>query len=164
MRKIATALVTVAVFASLAYAAPLDKAWYVRAPRPMLLAAWERLKKLEIPGVATDSRFQITGETRYVSPNGDDANPGTDDKPWRTLAKACTALRPGMVVYLKAGTYYGPAVVKVQGTEASPAAIRAVEGDKVIITYSEEWIKAEADKLVSFEPSPDIGLFEVGHP
>jgi hypothetical protein len=156
MKKIPTALLTIVMSTSFAHAAALDKAWYVRVPRQTLLTAWARLKKLPIPGVATDSRFQITGETRFVSPNGDDANAGTEDKPWRTLQKACASLRPNMVVYLAAGTYYGPATVKVQGTEGSPAAIRAVEGAEVVITYSEEWIRAEADKLVSVEPSPDI--------
>jgi hypothetical protein len=125
-------------------------------PRQTLLQAWQRLKTLEIPGVAIDSRFQINGETRFVSLTGDDANPGTEDAPWRTLQKACTSLRPGMVVYLKAGTYYGPATVRTQGTENAPAAIRAVEGAEVVITYSEQWIRAEADKLVSVEPSPDL--------
>ncbi len=156
MRKTAAGLLSAVVFASLAQAASLDKPWHIRVPRQTLLEAWQRLKTLEIPGVATDSRFEITGATRFVSPNGDDANPGTEDKPWRTLQKACTSLRPGMVVCLRAGTYYGPATVRTQGTENAPAAIRAVEGAEVVITYSEEWIKAEADKLISVEPSPDI--------
>jgi hypothetical protein len=156
MRKRLTVLLAVLIFASLAHAEALDKAWHIRVPRQTLLSTWERLKKLDVPGVATDSRFQIAGTTRFVSPNGDDANPGTEDKPWRTLQKACASLRPSMVVYLMAGTYYGPVTVKVQGTEDSPVAIRAVAGAEVIITYSEEWIRAEADKLVSIEASADI--------
>ncbi len=156
MRKTAAGLLSAVVFASLAQAASLDKPWHIQVPRQTRLEAWQRLKTLEIPGVATDSRFEITGVTRFVSPNGDDANPGTEDKPWRTLQKACTSLRLGMVVCLRAGTYYGPATVGTQGTENAPAAIRAVEGAEVVITYSEEWIRAEADQLISVEPSPDI--------
>jgi hypothetical protein len=154
--RTAAGFLTVVVFTSLAQAASFDKPWHVRVPRQTLLEAWQRVKTLEIPGTATDSRFQITGATHFVSPDGDDANPGTEDQPWRTLQKACTSLRPGMVVYLKAGTYYGPATVRTQGTEKAPAALRAVEGAEVIITYSEDWIRAEADKLVSVEPSADI--------
>jgi len=156
MKKTAAILPTIIVLTSLAHAAEFEKPWYVHASRQTLTTAWQRLKKLEVPGVPTDSRFRIGGPSHYVSPNGDDTNPGTEDKPWRTLEKACASLRPGTVVYLMAGTYYGPATVKVQGTEASPAAIRAVAGAEVIITYSEEWIKAEANKLVSVEPSNDI--------
>jgi hypothetical protein len=156
MRRAATVLLTITVLASLARADPPDKSWRIEWPRQTMRTAWQRLKALEIPGVPTNMRFQITGESRFASPNGDDANPGTEDKPWRTLQKACTELRPNMVVYLLAGTYYGPATVRTQGAEDAPAAIRAIDGAEVVITYSEEWVKAEADKLVSVEPSQDI--------
>jgi hypothetical protein len=109
MRRISAGLVTIVVFALSAQAASFDKPWHIRVPRQTLLEAWQRLRTLDVPGVATDWRFQITGATRFASPDGDDANPGTADKPWRTLQKACTSLRPGMVVYLRAGTYHGSA-------------------------------------------------------
>ncbi len=156
MRRTTTASLIVLMFASLARAGQPDQSWRMAWSRPTLLTAWQRLKALEIPGVPKDSRFQITGENRCVSPDGDDANPGTEDKPWRTLQKACAELKPNMVVSLMAGTYYGPAMVRVQGTESTPAAIRAVEGADVVVTYSDEWVKAEADQLVSVEPSKDI--------
>jgi hypothetical protein len=40
-----------------------------------------------------------------VSPNGDDANPGTAQAPWRTLGKATSAASPGDTVVLEAGDY-----------------------------------------------------------
>lgn len=156
MRKIAAILLIVIPLASSIHATDFNKPWHVQTPRHTLLEAWQRLKKLDVPGKAADSRFNITGASRFVGPEGDDTNPGTEDRPWRTLQKACTELRPNMVVYLMAGTYYGPATARVQGTENAPAAIRAVEGAEVVITYSDEWVKAEADKLVSVEPSKDI--------
>lgn len=156
MKKTAMIVLGVIVFTSPLRAAQPDKPWRVELPRQTRLAAWQRFKALEIPGVPRDSRFPIAGESRFVSPNGNDANPGTEDRPWRTLSKACTELRPNMIVYLRAGTYYGPATVRALGTENAPAAIRAVEGAEVVITYSDQWVKAEADKLVSVEPSADI--------
>jgi hypothetical protein len=45
------------------------------------------------------------GPVRYVSPRGSDANPGTIGRPWRTLAKAMSALRPGQTAYVRAGEY-----------------------------------------------------------
>jgi hypothetical protein len=156
MRKTAAILLIVIPLTSSIYATDFNQPWHVQVPRHTLLETWQRLKKLEVPGMAIDSRFNITGASRFVGPNGDDTNPGTEDRPWRTLSKACTELRPNMVVYLMAGTYYGPATAWVQGTENAPAAIRAVEGAEVVITYSDEWVKAEADKLVSVEPSEDI--------
>jgi len=156
MRRTAAILLSVVGFAALTHAAEFDKRWQVQASDQTLRQAWQRLKALDVPGLPKDSRFQVTGENSFVSPAGDDANPGTRDKPWRTLQKACAELRPNTVVYLMAGTYYGPAAARVQGTENSPAAIRAVEGTEVIVTYSDAWVKAEADKLVSVEPSNDI--------
>jgi Right handed beta helix region/Disaggregatase related len=46
-----------------------------------------------------------TGKIYYVSPTGNDANPGTIDRPWATLNKATTTLQPGDTVYLRGGTY-----------------------------------------------------------
>jgi hypothetical protein len=156
MRETAAVLLTIVMFVSLAQAGQPDKSWRIEWPRPTMLTAWQRLKAVDIPGVPRDSRFPIAGTRRFVGPNGDDANPGTEDKPWRTLQKACAELQPNMVVYLLAGTYYGPATARIPGTENAPAAIRAVEGAEVVITYSDAWVKAEADKLVSVEPSQDI--------
>ena len=41
----------------------------------------------------------------YVSPAGNDANPGTIDRPLRTISRAFSTLRPGMTLYVRGGTY-----------------------------------------------------------
>jgi len=41
----------------------------------------------------------------YVSPHGNDAQPGTAGQPWRTLQHAVTTAQPGDTVFLKAGNY-----------------------------------------------------------
>ncbi len=41
----------------------------------------------------------------YASPLGDDANPGTAEKPWRSLKKAAEAVRPGDAVIVRDGIY-----------------------------------------------------------
>ena len=53
----------------------------------------------------------------YVSPTGDDAAPGTQASPWRTLAKATASVGPGDTVYLTAGTYAEQLVPQVSGTD-----------------------------------------------
>jgi len=146
----------VGVASSPAEAGPFDRPQRVRLTRGEQLAAWRRLRELKIPGVPDDRRFAVHGKVRYVSPSGDDGAAGTQDRPWRTLAHACSRLEPGMVVRLAAGTYYGPVTVKVQATEDAPAAIRAEDGAEVIVTYPEDWIAARAAELVSVEPGPDI--------
>ncbi len=45
------------------------------------------------------------GDTYYISPAGDDANPGTFERPWATLHKAAAALEAGDTVYVREGTY-----------------------------------------------------------
>jgi hypothetical protein len=41
----------------------------------------------------------------FVSTAGDDAGPGTEAAPWRTLAYALTRLGPGETLYVRGGTY-----------------------------------------------------------
>ncbi len=48
----------------------------------------------------------VFAATFYVAPNGNDANPGTIDKPFATVQKAQDAANAGDVVYLRGGTYH----------------------------------------------------------
>jgi hypothetical protein len=40
-----------------------------------------------------------------VAPNGNDAHPGTEAQPWKTLQKAARSVEPGDTVRIKAGDY-----------------------------------------------------------
>lgn len=124
-----------------------DKPWHISLPREKLLAAWQRLKALEIFGMPVDQRFQIAGETFYVSPAGDDTADGSKEHPWRTLAHAAKRLKPSTVVYLRAGTYFGPAEIAAKCPADKPAALRAAEGEEVLVTYSEAWVQDMRAKL-----------------
>jgi hypothetical protein len=46
-------------------------------------------------------------QTLYVSPNGDDGNPGSAARPFRSLARAARAVAPGTRVLVAPGTYQG---------------------------------------------------------
>jgi len=48
----------------------------------------------------------------YVAPNGGDANPGTKEKPFRTIVKGVGSLAPGDTLYLRQGTYPEAITVK----------------------------------------------------
>ncbi len=54
---------------------------------------------------------------------GDDQNPGSKSKPWKTIAYAVTRLRPGDTLYLRGGTYYEHVTVAVSGTAQKPITI-----------------------------------------
>jgi hypothetical protein len=53
---------------------------------------------------ATPASAQMT---RYVSPNGDDANTGTESQPFRTIQKAANVVNPGDTVIVEDGVYTG---------------------------------------------------------
>src|SRR5690554_56435 len=63
--------------------------------------------------------LSIQAATYYVSPTGDDANPGTLELPWKNVTKANQAVQPGDTVYLRGGEYKGqtirPAVSGAEG-------------------------------------------------
>ena len=62
----------------------------------------------------------------YVSPDGDDANPGTTDRqPFGTLAKATAELQPGDTLYVVRGKWAESLVVSSSGTAEAPITVRA---------------------------------------
>jgi hypothetical protein len=67
--------------------------WLVPAVAALFLAS---------PGLSQERR-----ETRsyYVSPSGNDANPGTLAQPFKTLQKALPLLKPGETLIVRAGEY-----------------------------------------------------------
>jgi hypothetical protein len=74
-------------------------------------------------------------EARIVaSPRGSDrAGAGTSTRPYRTLSKAASVVRPGDTVYARAGTF-GPFVIKRSGTPRRPITFRPYPGEKASIT------------------------------
>ena len=47
------------------------------------------------------------GTLFFISPDGDDANPGTETAPWKSFAHALPLLGPGVTLELEDGTYAG---------------------------------------------------------
>jgi chitodextrinase len=81
------------------------------------------------------------GPAYYVSPAGSDVNPGTLDRPWKTLQKAMATLRAGDTAYLRAGTYeemtqrscdssYNTLTWSVSGTSLAPITISGYPGEE----------------------------------
>ena len=99
------------------------------------------LSLLIISSSALDTGATVAkGATYYLSPNGNDSNPGTTaDRPWRTFDKVLNAsrpLRPGDTVVLLDGTYTrqttglphvdcGPTGNAPNGTPDRPVVVRA---------------------------------------
>ena len=65
--------------------------------------------------------------TYYVAKNGNDSNPGTKDLPWRTCAKAATAIA-GSIVYFKPGVWNERLIPMNSGTSTAPIVFSIVPG------------------------------------
>jgi hypothetical protein len=71
----------------------------------------------------------------HVAPGGSDANPGTLESPWGTLARALEALRPGDTLYVRTGVYRE----RIQTPNIAPArpdqpiTVTAFPGDRAVI-------------------------------
>jgi parallel beta-helix repeat protein len=70
----------------------------------------------------------------YVSPTGNDSNPGTEPLPWKTLAKAASTATANTTVFIKQGIYRERLVPVNSGTQVGPITFTSYPGDSVTIT------------------------------
>ncbi|MCP3684228.1 MAG: hypothetical protein GY861_16230 [bacterium] len=74
----------------------------------------------------------------YVSTNGNDNNPGTKERPWKTINKAANTLKAGDTAYIRGGTYYPTSAIRFRtsGTESKPITFSGYQNERVIIDGS----------------------------
>jgi parallel beta-helix repeat protein len=72
------------------------------------------------------------GQHYYVSPNGNDANPGTKTLPFQTINRAANVAKAGDVVLIQAGIYYED-VIPLQSGEPGKYITYQKEGDGEVI-------------------------------
>lgn len=75
----------------------------------------------------------LAGKSLYVSPTGDNANPGTLQEPLRTIQKAMDLATPGTIVYLRAGTYRERTDINVSGSAGQYITLRNYPNEKPVI-------------------------------
>ncbi|MDH7487775.1 MAG: right-handed parallel beta-helix repeat-containing protein [Anaerolineae bacterium] len=73
------------------------------------------------------------GAVYYVAPNGNDANPGTLARPWRTIQHAAATLTAGDTVYIRAGTYSERVVPLRSGSAGQVITYAAYPGETATI-------------------------------
>ncbi len=71
--------------------------------------------------------------TYYVATNGNDANSGSIDHPWKTVQKAANTLNAGDTVYVMNGTYHEVVSVTRSGTSSDPMTFRNYPGQAPVI-------------------------------
>lgn len=84
------------------------------------------------PGPSTEP-----GGTYYVSPTGSDMNPGTEEKPWRTMARAAQLAQRGNTVIFEDGVYVetSPAVFMQGGRENERIVFKARNKHQAVIRF-----------------------------
>jgi hypothetical protein len=92
--------------------------------------------KQEIQNDTYQIFLPITSDGRivyFVSPDGNDHNPGTISLPWRTLSKAADMSQPGTTIYVRGGIYQEAVEFSNSGTRSDPIRILAYKDETPII-------------------------------
>ncbi|PFM68505.1 sugar isomerase [Bacillus cereus] len=85
----------------------------------------------------------------YVSPTGNDLNPGTLDQPFATIQKAGNVAKEGNTIYIKSGVYNQKVRVAHSGTSGATITFQNYQDEKVILDDSK--VKLEDDGLFTIE-------------
>ena len=76
-----------------------------------------------------DQHCSVPSNAYYVSPTGNDSNPGTLNQPWRTIQKAANTLNPGETVYIRGGVYNEMVTLPKSGAPNQYITFRAYPGE-----------------------------------
>lgn len=69
----------------------------------------------------------------YVSPTGNDNNPGTLALPWKKIQKAASTAGPGSNVYIRGGVYFEKVEMGKSGTAGNYITFTTYPGEEVIL-------------------------------
>jgi nitrous oxidase accessory protein NosD len=86
----------------------------------------------------------------YVSPSGNDANPGTKARPWKTIQHAAVKLVAGQTVLIRTGTYRERVMPLRSGTAGRFITYAAYPGDSPLIDGARVTL-----------PADQAGLFDI---
>ena len=81
----------------------------------------------------------------YVAPEGDDADPGTREAPWRTPEHAGAMATAGDTVIFLSGEYSGRLVPQNSGTPDEPIVFRAEERRDAVLIGHEEAVRSTSE-------------------
>ena len=105
----------------------------------------------------------LHARTFYIAFNGNDANPGTDDAPFRTIQHAANLAQPGDTITVHEGIYRERIDPPRGGTsDTNRIVYQAAPGEKPVITGSEpvkNWVKVQDDVWKVVIPNTFFGGF-----
>ena len=80
--------------------------------------------------------------TYFVATTGNNRNPGTEDRPWRTIGKAVDTMVAGDTTYVRGGIYNTETTIlfKVSGTAAAPIKLLNYPGESPVIDWVDQQV------------------------
>ncbi len=84
--------------------------------------------------------------TYYVATTGNNTNPGTEDRPWRTIGHAVNTMVAGDTTYVRGGTYNTETEIRFRrsGTAAAPIKLLNYPGEAPVI----DWVTQQVGQTV----------------
>ena len=113
---------------------------YTAGPTP---GAFKVIATLQNGPQADTSNVTLTGSPagtppaaggRYVSTTGNDASPGTQALPYKTIQRCLDVVQPGETCEVAAGTYPGTLTLKKSGTAGQPITVKCVSAKACTVT------------------------------
>lgn len=101
--------------------------------------------------------FSESTKHYYVSQDGNDKNPGTIEKPFRSIKVGVSNLMPGDQLNIMGGIYYEMLEIKNSGTKNSPIVIKNYMDEDVIIDGSKNSISDDCS-LISIKDVSNIEI------
>ena len=96
----------------------------------------------------------------YVATNGNDGNPGTLEKPFKTIQKCAQVVTAGKTCFIRKGTYRETVTPKNSGRAGAPITFEPYRGEKVTISGADKvsnWTKHNS-KMYKASVGWDLGL------
>jgi hypothetical protein len=96
-----------------------------------------------------------------AAPGAADTNPGTEEKPFKTVQHAADAAKPGDTVYVMAGKYDERVKVKAGGTEGKPVAFVAMPRRSATVggfDLEASYIRVEGFEITADKPATAVQL------
>ncbi len=113
----------------------------ISAVRPSGTALTTPVRSARTPATATPTVFFVDAL------NGDNLNPGTESRPWKTIQKAADSLTPGQTVLVRASAvysnpnYYALVSITKSGTAAGSITYKSYPGERAVLrsTYDKNY-------------------------
>jgi hypothetical protein len=116
--------------------------------------------------------FKAVPSVLFVSPDGDNSNPGTIDEPFQTITAAMDEVLAGDTVYLRRGTYRSIREIKLRanGSAEKYVTISAYQKEKVVFSFinsNNRGIEIDGNYLhlrgIDVTNAGDNGIYTEGH-